>query len=103
MPERDAASGAIRSPLEWDAPELNDGGRRLSLEWLEADGLGGFACGTAGGAGTRSDHGWYAPAVAPPARGRVLVARCEEYVWSQGEAARIGADGSSDDGSLARF
>ena len=32
MPERDAASREIRSPLEWDAPELNDGRRRLSLE-----------------------------------------------------------------------
>ena len=56
MPERDAASREIRSPLEWDAPELNDGRRRLSLEWLEADGLGGFASGTAGGARTRPDQ-----------------------------------------------
>jgi len=103
MPERDAASREIRSPLEWDAPELNDGRRRLSLEWLEADGLGGFASGTAGGARTRPDHGWYAPAVAPPARGRVLVAGCEEYVWSQGESARLSAGGTPDDGSLARF
>ena len=103
MPERDSASREIRTPLEWDAPELEDGRRGPSLEWIETDGLGGFACGTAAGARTRPYHGWYAPAGTPLARGRVLVAGCEEHFWSGGEALRLDTTDLSEDPTLARF
>jgi predicted glycogen debranching enzyme len=69
-----------RGPLGWTAGELGDRLRRLSLEWLEADGLGGYACGTVAGARTRRHHGWFVPAIPPPRRRWVLVAGCEEFV-----------------------
>ena len=43
-------------------------------EWLETDGLGGFATGSAGGARTRRYHGLLVTATAPPVGRMVLVA-----------------------------
>ncbi|MDQ5858075.1 MAG: glycogen debranching enzyme N-terminal domain-containing protein, partial [Acidobacteriota bacterium] len=63
-----AAEKEVRNPLSYSGADL--AARALSVEWLETDGLGGFACGTAAGARTRKYHGWYAPALPPP-RGRV--------------------------------
>ncbi len=62
-------------------PQARSSGRRpscgpaaaLGLEWLETDGLGGFACGTVAGARTRRYHGWYVPAIPPPRRRWMLV------------------------------
>ncbi len=77
----------VRNPLSYSGADL--AARALSVEWLETDGLGGFACGTASGARTRKYHGWYAPAVSPP-RGRLLVvAGCEEFVVAGGERTGI--------------
>ena len=74
-----------RPPLLWEGDEIATRDRRLSLEWLETDGLGGFACGTVAGARTRRYHGWYIPAIPPPRRRWMFVAGCEEYV-SAGQA-----------------
>jgi len=100
MPQRENASHAIRSPLSWAAGELGGAGRERPLEWIEADGVGGLACGTAGGARTRVYHGWYSPP--GPASQRVLVAGCEELVWCQGETTRL-SHGPSRDDSLVQF
>src|SRR5215470_9561021 len=58
-------SGTIRTsprkPLEWQAEDLAEDDAGAHLEWLETDGLGGFACGSAAGAGTQEYHGWYSP------------------------------------------
>ena len=62
---------SVRKPLEWSAGELE--GRAAGLEWLETDGLGGFACGTVAGTRTRRYHGWYVPAIPPPRRRWMLV------------------------------
>ena len=70
--------------LVWTAAELSDPERRLSLEWLETDGLGGFASGTVAGARTRREHGWYVPAIPPPRRRWMFVAGCEEFVTAGG-------------------
>jgi predicted glycogen debranching enzyme len=57
-------------------------------EWLEADGLGGFASGTTSGIRTRRYHGLLLVAAAPPADRRMLV---------QGFVARLEApDGSAE-------
>ncbi len=99
----------IRKPLEWAKAELADRGRRLSLEWLETDGLGGFACGTVAGARTRRYHGWYIPAIPPPRRRWMFVAGCEEFVSCEGETTGIstqiyqGAIYPEGDRSLAHF
>ena len=50
-------------------------------EWLEPDGLGGFASGTVSGARTRRYHALLLAAVTPPTGRSVLVNGCE--VWME--------------------
>ncbi|HEX5855325.1 MAG TPA: glycogen debranching enzyme N-terminal domain-containing protein, partial [Thermoanaerobaculia bacterium] len=92
--EKAAAARQARVPLEWSGEDLDAGGRRFSLEWLETDGLGGFACGTAGSASARGYHGWYAPPSSSSVR-RPLVAGCDELVWCDGEATGIPGAGET--------
>ena len=84
----DPRTGAVAA-LVWTGSELADRARRLSLEWLETDGLGGFASGTVAGARTRREHGWYVPAIPPPRRRWVFVAGCEEFVTAGGAETGI--------------
>src|SRR5262245_22656040 len=105
-PDRGSAAAPARGPLEWRAEDL-DVGRRASLEWIEADGLGGFACGSASGSGLRRYHGWYSPPAASAPRKSPLVAGCEEHVWCGGETAALGSEpasaGEESPRCLARF
>ena len=78
--ENEGVATVARKALDWTSGELGDRDRKLALEWLETDGLGGFASGTVGGARTRRYHGWYIPAIPPPRRRWLLVAGCEEFV-----------------------
>ena len=48
------------------------------LEWLEANGLGGFASGTVAGAHTRRYHGLLVAALEPPLKRHVMLSRIEE-------------------------
>ena len=89
MSSRETLTPPVRRHLEWSAPELQDRSRSLSLEWLETDGLGGFACGTVAGARTRRQHGWYIPAIPPPRRRWMVVAGCEEFVLHDGSETGI--------------
>ena len=82
-----AAERNVRNPLCYSGEEL--AARGSTFEWLETDGLGGFACGTAAGARTRKYHGWYIPAIPPPRRRWMLVAGCEEFVFSDGKTTGI--------------
>ena len=54
------------------------------LEWLEADGLGGFASGTAAGVRTRRYHGLLVSATAPPAGRTLLLAGFDAFVEREG-------------------
>ena len=58
----------------------------LAAEWLEADGLGGFASGTVGGERTRRYHALLLSAMCPPASRVVLVNGIE--AWVDTEAGR---------------
>ncbi|HYC77148.1 MAG TPA: amylo-alpha-1,6-glucosidase, partial [Planctomycetota bacterium] len=60
--------------LAVDAETCRDLERGASLEWLETNGLGGYACGTASGLRTRRYHGLLVAAARPPAERRVLLA-----------------------------
>ena len=64
--------------------DLEEGER---LEWLEADGLGGFASGTATGIRTRRYHAWLLAAAGAPTRRFALVQGCE--VWVDTPAGRF--------------
>jgi predicted glycogen debranching enzyme len=109
MRAKDTTARPARRHLEWSAAELQSRERRLALEWLETDGLGGFACGTVAGARTRRYHGWYAPAVPPPRRRWMLVAGAEEFVRrgekETGISTQLYADTIHPEGdaNLARF
>jgi predicted glycogen debranching enzyme len=85
----DTLTRASKRQLEWSAAQLQSRERRLSLEWLETDGLGGFACGTVAGARTRRYHGWYVPAIPPPRRRWMLVSGCEEFLVAGGKETGI--------------
>jgi predicted glycogen debranching enzyme len=51
----------------------NQGPLRLDAEWIEADGLGGYASGTVGGLRTRRYHALLLTATTPPAGRMVLI------------------------------
>ncbi|HEV8663422.1 MAG TPA: amylo-alpha-1,6-glucosidase [Candidatus Methylomirabilis sp.] len=53
-------------------------------EWLETDGLGGYASGTVSGAHTRRYHGHLMAAVAPPVRRHLFLSKLEEYLHLPG-------------------
>ncbi len=55
-----------------------------ALEWLETNGLGGYAMGTVAGAGTRGYHGLLAAAAGSPAERELIVSGCDE--WIAGDA-----------------
>jgi predicted glycogen debranching enzyme len=57
---------------------------RLSCEYLETDGLGGFSSGTVGGWRTRRYHGLLTPAVNPPSGRAVLVDGFEAWLERNG-------------------
>jgi predicted glycogen debranching enzyme len=50
----------------------------LSREWLETNGLGGFACGTIAGANTRRYHGLLTATLNPPGGRMLLLSKLEE-------------------------
>jgi len=58
--------------IRFDKTICGDLESALSREWLETNGLGGFACGTVAGANTRRYHGLLTAALNPP-RGRMLL------------------------------
>lgn len=58
-------------------------------EWIEADGLGGFASGTVSGIRTRRYHGLLIPATMPPAGRTVLVNGFEAWIEIDGETFPI--------------
>jgi len=57
-----------------------DYARSSKLEWLEANGTGGFAMGTVAGANTRRYHGLLVASLRPPVDRHVLLSRLEEVV-----------------------
>jgi predicted glycogen debranching enzyme len=49
-------------------------------EWLETNGIGGFACGTISGANSRRYHGIFTPATEPPLGRITMVSKLEETI-----------------------
>jgi len=63
-----------------DAKLLSDLNYASSLEWIEANGLGGYASGTVSGAHTRRYHGLLVAALSPPVDRTVLLSKLEETI-----------------------
>jgi predicted glycogen debranching enzyme len=55
----------------------NDWDNASRLEWLVANGLGGFACGTVAGANTRRYHGFLLASLRPPVERVLFVAKVD--------------------------
>ena len=56
----------------------------LQREWLETNGIGGFASATIAGANTRRYHGLLTAALHPPVDRFVLLSKLEETVFLNG-------------------
>jgi predicted glycogen debranching enzyme len=90
-PERDerargstATATSTATPILVPGEVCRDFSRSSRLEWLETNGLGGFAMGTASGANTRRYHGLLVAALRPPVERHVLLARLEETATFEG-------------------
>ena len=63
------------------------------LEYVEANGLGGYASGTFSGAHSRKYHGLLVAALKPPVQRAVVVSRIEETIITlEGVAAELGCN-----------
>jgi predicted glycogen debranching enzyme len=62
-----------------------DYARASHLEWLETNGLGGFAMGTVAGARTRRYHGLLVAALRPPVDRHVLLSTLHEAILVEGD------------------
>ncbi len=67
-------------PISFDAAVTHDLEQAGSREWLEANGLGGWASGTIAGCHTRRYHGLLVAATRPPAGRMVLLSKLAETV-----------------------
>ncbi|HXU44946.1 MAG TPA: glycogen debranching enzyme N-terminal domain-containing protein, partial [Thermoanaerobaculia bacterium] len=65
--------------------------RSSRLEWLEGNGLGGWASSTVSGAHTRRYHGLLVAATEPPVGRKVLLSRLDETVVAGSETFELGA------------
>ncbi len=66
--------------MTFDKAECQNLKHALAKEWLETNGLGGFASSTIIGVNTRRQHGLLVAALNPPDERYVLLSKCEERV-----------------------
>jgi predicted glycogen debranching enzyme len=65
-------------PIEFEREVCGDLGEACSREWLETNGIGGFACSTIAGLNTRRYHALLTAATRPPVGRVVLLSKLEE-------------------------
>ncbi|MCK4883710.1 MAG: glycogen debranching enzyme family protein, partial [Candidatus Diapherotrites archaeon] len=63
--------------------------KSLEIEWLETNGLGGFASSTVVGANTRKQHGLLVAAMDPPVKRWVLLNKLEETIEINGKKTAL--------------
>src|SRR6202142_1380227 len=73
----------------FDQSECQNLKNALGKEWLETNGLGGFASSTIIGANTRRQHGLLIASQRPPVERHVLLAKFEERVVAGGHESSI--------------
>ncbi len=66
--------------IKFEKNQLSNFDATMSLEWLSANGLGGYASGTVAGANSRKYHGYLVAAAHPPVGRYVLLSRVEDTV-----------------------
>ena len=78
--------------IEFDRSVLGDLEQALGREWLETNGLGGFASSTIVGLNTRRYHGLLVAATQPPVGRLVLLSKLEETLVLDGERFELSAN-----------
>jgi len=78
--------------LQFDAMTCQDLEQSSRLEWLETNGLGGFASGTVSGVHTRRYHGLLTSALQPPLGRALLVAKFEDTLVVDGYRVDLSAN-----------
>lgn len=73
----------------FDRAECQNLKNALAKEWLETNGLGGFACSTIIGTNTRRQHGLLVAALKPPVERHVLLSKFEERMVVCGHECHI--------------
>ena len=73
----------------WDHTECQNLKNALSKEWLETNGLGGYASSTIIGANTRRHHGLLVAALQPPGARHVLLSKLEDRVLVDGHESHL--------------
>ncbi|TMA31129.1 MAG: glycogen debranching protein, partial [Deltaproteobacteria bacterium] len=71
-------------PLSVGRKVCQDHARSSRLEWLETNGVGGFAMGTVAGTNTRRYHGLLVASLRPPVDRHVLLSRLDEVISGDG-------------------
>ena len=79
-------------PLDFDASALHEDNRVHTAEWLETNGLGGWASSTIGGLHTRRYHGLLVAALHPPGARMVMLSKLEETLLCQGASYDLGCN-----------
>jgi predicted glycogen debranching enzyme len=78
--------------IQFDRETFGDLGAALSREWLETNGLGGFASSTIIGLNTRRYHGLLVAALKPPVERFVLLSKLEETLFIDGQPFELSAN-----------
>src|SRR2546429_9716054 len=78
--------------LRLDQSACQDLGSALRREWLETNGLGGFASSTITGLNTRRYHGLLVAATRPPVGRMLLLSKLEETLVIDGRRYELSAN-----------
>ncbi len=78
--------------IAFDSSVLRDVDGALTREWLETNGLGGFASSTIAGLNTRRYHALLVAALDPPVARTVLLSKLEETLVVAGDRFELGAN-----------
>jgi predicted glycogen debranching enzyme len=78
--------------LSFNSTICNDFAESSSREWLETNGIGGFACSTIAGANTRRYHALLTPATHPPLGRITTLSKFEETVVIDGKSYELSSN-----------
>jgi len=79
-------------PIQFDSRVTGDVAEASAREWLETNGIGGFASSSIIGLNTRRYHGLLVAATKPPVARVVLLSKLEETLILDGERFELGAN-----------
>jgi predicted glycogen debranching enzyme len=76
----------------YTSERLGDFSFAHSLEWIETNGLGGYASSTVSGANSRRYHGMLVASMHPPVERRVMLSKLEETIVRDGTRTSLSAN-----------